>query len=99
MDRSEGARRLEAWLDSKASSGAAFAEVVGVSRVTVHHWLHGRIRPRGTPVVPGTETMREVIARETAGAVPADAWDQPSEGSDIGAYGPDAPLAPEAAPA
>lgn len=80
MQRTEGARLLEQWLVATATSAASLAATVGVSRVTVHHWLHGRIRPRGAqvPAEPAQPTsMRELVATATNGAVRPEAWDLP----------------------
>lgn len=82
MHRSEGARLLGQWLVASDTSAAALGDSVGVSRVTVHHWLHDRIRPRGTPAQTGPggkpeKSMRDIVAAATGGAVPAEAWDTP----------------------
>jgi transcriptional regulator with XRE-family HTH domain len=37
--------RLQQWMEENDRSGAYVAKQVGVSRMTVNGWLHGRFRP------------------------------------------------------
>lgn len=77
MTRTEGARLLGVWLAETDTSAAALGAKVGVSRVTVHHWLHGRIRPRSAAVFDGEVSMRDRIAKATGDRVTVASWDAP----------------------